>query len=87
MSMRMDALTLFGVVSVSVMVLCYAFERRSPWFTFGIATACVAASVYGFLAGTWPFGVLEAVWAVIAYHRWWLDRAASSAAKEGVSSK
>ncbi len=71
--MRLDALTLFGVVSVTLMVGCYALERRSPWFTFGIACACVAASVYGFLAGTWPFGVLEFIWAIIAYSRWWGD--------------
>jgi len=80
MSMKTDALTLFGLASVTIMVLCYGFERRSPWFTFGMATACVAASVYGFLAGTWPFGVLEAVWAAIAYRRWWQDRAAASLA-------
>jgi hypothetical protein len=28
------------------------------------------ASSYAFLAGTWPFGVVEAVWAVIALRRW-----------------
>jgi len=26
--------------------------------------------VYGFLAGTWPFGVVEAIWAVIALRRY-----------------
>jgi hypothetical protein len=74
--MRFDALTLFGLVSVSVMLLCYALERRSPWYTFGMASACVAAAVYGFLQGAWPFGVLEALWALIAFSRWWQDRTA-----------
>lgn len=68
--MRFDALTLFGVAAVSVMVACYALESRSHWFTLGMAACCVAASVYGFLAGTWPFGVLEGVWAGIALYKW-----------------
>jgi hypothetical protein len=68
--MRFDALTLFGVAAVSIMVACYALESRSHWFTLGMAACCVAASVYGFLAGTWPFGVLEGVWAGIALYKW-----------------
>jgi hypothetical protein len=66
----MDALTGFGLVSVTAMVLCYAFEDRSAWFVLGFAVCCVLASVYGFLQGAWPFGVVEAVWAVIALRRW-----------------
>jgi hypothetical protein len=72
--MRADALTLFGVASVTIMLLCYALERRSPWFTFGMASACIAAGLYGWLAGTWPFAILEWLWAIIAYRRWWQDR-------------
>ena len=68
--MRLDALTLFGVVAVSIMVLCYALERKSHWYTLGMSVCCVAASVYAFLAGTWPFGVLEALWAGIAFFKW-----------------
>ena len=74
--MKMDALTLFGVVALTIMLICYALERRSPWFIFGMAAACVAAAVYGFLQGAWPFGVLEALWALIAFSRWWRDRTA-----------
>jgi hypothetical protein len=32
--------------------------------------ACVLASVYGFLQGAWPFGLVEAVWSVVALYRW-----------------
>lgn len=71
--MRFGALTLFGVVAVSIMVVCYALEGKSHWYTLGMSACCVAASVYGFLAGTWPFGILEGVWAVIALYKW-LDR-------------
>jgi hypothetical protein len=68
--MRFGALTLFGVIAVSIMVVCYALERKSHWYTLGMSACCVAASVYGFLAGTWPFGVLEGLWAVIAFFKW-----------------
>ena len=74
--MRFDALTLFGVVSLAIMLFCYAMERKSSWYTLGMAVACVAAAAYGFLQGAWPFGVLEAIWGAIAFSRWWQDSTA-----------
>ncbi len=53
------------------MVVCYALEHRSRWFVLAFAGACGLASVYGFLQGAWPFGVVEAIWAVVAAQRWW----------------
>jgi hypothetical protein len=52
------------------MLVFYALEDRSPAFILAFAAACVAASAYGFLQGAWPFGVVEAIWALIALHRW-----------------
>ena len=26
----------------------------------------------GFLQGAWPFGLVEAIWSLVALHRWWL---------------
>ena len=66
----MDALTLFGLVAVTAMLVFYALEDRSPWFVLAFAGACVLASAYGFLQGAWPFGVVEAVWALVAVKRW-----------------
>jgi hypothetical protein len=54
------------------MVVCYAFEKRSRWFVLGFAGSCVLGSIYGFLQGAWPFGLVEAVWSVIAARRWWM---------------
>jgi hypothetical protein len=71
----MDALTLFGLVAVTLMLVTYACEERSPWFVLGFAVACALGSVYGFLQGAWPFGVVEAIWSVVALRRWWLKRA------------
>jgi hypothetical protein len=66
----MDALTAFGLFSVTMMVICYALEDRSRWYILGFAFACVLGSIYGFLQGAWPFGAVEVVWAVIAVWRW-----------------
>jgi hypothetical protein len=68
----MDALSLFGLAAVAAMLVFYALERRSPWFVLAFAGACIAASLYGFLQGAWPFGVVEAIWAIVAARRWWL---------------
>ena len=67
----MDALTLFGLFAVSMMLVTYALEARSHWFVLGFAGACVLGSTYGFLQGAWPFGVVEAIWAGVALRRWW----------------
>ena len=66
----MDALTLFGLLAVTMMLVCYALEDRSAWFVLAFAVACGLGSLYGFLQGAWPFGVVEAIWAVIALWRW-----------------
>lgn len=52
------------------MLICYALEARSHWLVLAFAGACLLASAYGFLQGAWPFGVVEAIWAVIAAQRW-----------------
>jgi hypothetical protein len=63
-------LTAFGIVVLTFMMLMYALERRGPRFILAFAAGCALASAYGFLAGTWPFGVVEAVWTVIALRRY-----------------
>ena len=66
----MDALQLFGLFAVTAMLLCYALEDRSSWYILGFAAACALGSAYGFLQGAWPFGLVEAVWAIVALRRW-----------------
>jgi len=56
------------------MLIAYAFERRSVWWILVFAFACAASSAYGWLSGTWPFGVVEAIWAFVALRRWWTSR-------------
>ncbi len=67
----LDPLTLFGLFAVTAMLVFYALEERSPLFILAFARACVLGSLYGFLQGAWPFGVIEAIWAFVAARRWW----------------
>ncbi len=63
-------LTLFGLVAVTLMLVCYAYEGRGRGWVLGFAASCALGSAYGFLQGAWPFGVVEAIWAVVALRRW-----------------
>jgi hypothetical protein len=67
-------LTVYGVCALSFMMLMYALERRGPGFVLAFACGCALSSVYGFLAGTWPFGAVEAVWALVALRRFRSER-------------
>jgi hypothetical protein len=66
----MDALTIFGLGAVSAMLVCYALEPRAHWWTLGFAIACLLGSIYGFMQGAWPFGLIEAIWSLVAVRRW-----------------
>ena len=66
----MKPLTIFGLFAVTAMLLSYAMEKRSPWFILAFAVSCLMGSAYGFLQGAWPFGIVEAIWAVVAFQRW-----------------
>jgi hypothetical protein len=68
--LTVDALTAFGLFAVTLMLVTYALEARSPWFVLAFAVACWLGSVYGFLQGAWPFGVVEAIWGAVAFRRW-----------------
>ncbi len=70
----MDLLTLFGLLAVTAMLVFYALEDRNPLFILAFAVACALGSAYGFLQGAWPFGVIEAIWAIVALRRWHIKR-------------
>jgi hypothetical protein len=63
-------LTAYGVVVLTFMMLMYALERRGPVFVAAFAVGCALSASYGFLAGTWPFGVVELIWSGIAVRRY-----------------
>lgn len=63
-------LTLFGVAALTFMTTMYALEKRGRSFVFAFACGCLLASLYGFLSGAWPFGIVEAIWAGVALNRY-----------------
>ena len=63
-------LTAFGATAVTFMMVMYALERRHPAFILAFAAGCLLSSVYGFLAGAWPFGVVEVIWSAVAVWRY-----------------
>lgn len=71
----MDRLTLFGLLAVTAMLVCYALEDRGAAWVLAFAASCLLASAYGFLQGAWPFGVVELIWAGVAARRWRQRRA------------
>lgn len=66
----MDGLSLFGFIAVSIMLLAYMLEDKSRHFILLFACACAMGSLYGFLQGAWPFGLIEGIWAIVALKRW-----------------
>jgi hypothetical protein len=67
---RMKPLTIFGLFAVTGMLVSYALKKRSHWFVLAFAGFCALGSVYGFIQGAWPFGIVEAIWALVALKRW-----------------
>ena len=75
----MTWLSAFGLFAVTAMLVTYALEHRSGWFFLAFAAACALGSIYGFLQGAWPFGLVEAIWSLVAVRRWLNARGTSGA--------
>lgn len=78
----MDALTAFGLFAVTAMLVTYTLEARSPWFILAFAGSCALGSAYGFLQGAWPFGLVEAIWTLVALRRFTSARATTGGEAE-----
>jgi predicted membrane-bound mannosyltransferase len=63
-------LTAFGAAAVTFMTVMYALERRHRRYVLAFACGCALSSVYGFLSGAWPFGVVEVIWTLLALQRY-----------------
>lgn len=66
----MDALTLFGSASVTIMLIAYTLERKSRVWILIFAMGCLSSAIYALLAGTIPFAIVESIWTVVAVIRW-----------------
>jgi hypothetical protein len=70
---------ILGTFAVAAMLVCYAAEDRDPRFTLAFAAACLASATYAGLIGSWPFLVIEVLWAGIALRRFRGRRAVRAA--------
>ena len=70
----MTPLSAFGLFAVTAMLVTYAFENKNNGFVLAFAVSCLLGSIYGFLQGAWPFGLVESVWSLVALRRWWSKR-------------
>lgn len=66
----MDSLSLFGLLAVTGMLVAYALEARNRLFILVFAIFCGLGSIYGFLQGAWPFGLIEAIWSLVAIRKY-----------------
>ena len=66
----MSVITLYGVAAVTFMMVMYALEGRGRGFILAFAAGCLLSSLYGFLSGAWPFGVVEFIWTGVAVRRY-----------------
>jgi hypothetical protein len=66
----MSPVTVYGVCAVTFMMVMYALEPKGRMFILAFAAGCLLSSAYGFLSGAWPFGVVEAIWALVAVRRY-----------------
>ena len=64
-------LNIYGISILTIMMILYSMERKSIIFTLLFGFSCVGTSLYGFMAGTWPFGIIEAIWSLIAFRKYY----------------
>ena len=74
------AVTIYGVCALTFMMGMYALEARGRGFILAFALGCALSSSYGFLSGAWPFGVVEAIWTLVALRRYVLAGRSEDAA-------
>jgi hypothetical protein len=67
----MDSPSLFGLLALAAILVFYALECRTSRVMMAVVGACAAASAYSFFRGGWPFGLIEAAWAITVARRWW----------------
>ena len=69
--MLLSLLTLYGSLVLAIMMVFYLLEARNPVYVMLFAITCFASAIYGFLSGVYPFFVIEIIWGVMSFHRYY----------------
>lgn len=64
------AIEWFGVVAITLMLSCYALEKRAPIYVAMFAVTCLLSAAYALMLGSYPFVFAEVVWAFTALARY-----------------
>ena len=67
----LNAVEVFGIIAITTMVVAYALEKQGKFFIILFAFGCAMATSYAYLINSYPFMIAEAIWAVIAFWRWY----------------
>ena len=67
----MTLLTIYDASVVTRMMIFYALGQKSSWFALAFGMSYIGSAIYGFLAGTWPFGIVESIWSLVAFRKWY----------------
>jgi hypothetical protein len=66
----MDWLTAFGLLVGTAFLAWCTFWAQTPFFVLLAAAITMLASIHRFMHGAWLLGLIEAVWAALAFRRW-----------------
>lgn len=78
-------LTVFGSLAVGIMLLAYWREGSSKWMVLIFAVASAATSAYSGLVEAYPITVIEGLWSLVAFQRFYKRyRAENLATSPGV---
>jgi hypothetical protein len=67
----LDVEMFLGFVAVLATLLCYLERRRSSTARFALGVCLLLTAAFGFERGAWPLGLLQIVWAGVAFVQWW----------------
>jgi hypothetical protein len=63
-------LTVFGAGAVTLMMVMYRLRAAAEGSCSRSRPAARCQARYGFLVGVWPFGIVEAIWSLVALRRY-----------------
>jgi len=67
---RFQTLMFFGFITSVLTLLFFLHQRRYRRAVLALAICLAALSVYAFLQGAWPVGIVEVVWSAATFARW-----------------
>lgn len=66
----LSPVNIYGAIVLVIMMVFYFREPVGKIYTLLFGLTCFFSSSYGFLSGTWPFGVIELVWGVMTLRKY-----------------